>query len=189
MGKFKNFLEAVKLEDVNTTPGKNKTVVIMGRFHPPTLGHKKLIEKAVKKYNAPVSIFIVKGAKTTKEKAPFPFALQKEIFNKMTKVPHRVYIISTGFVGEFIHELRNNDFEPVALMAGSDRLKTYKAQVKRYSEELNLNMKVVEIKRGEEDISASKVREALKNDDVETFEKMMDKKVHNTFKKLKRYVK
>ena len=41
-----------------------------------------------------------------------------------------------------------------------------------------------EIKRGDEDISASKVRKALKIDDRKTFERMVPKSLHGFYEEL-----
>jgi phosphopantetheine adenylyltransferase len=190
MDSFRYFIEsAVAIKDVNTNPQREKMVVVMGRFQPPTLAHRDIIIDASKKFKAPVAIVLVRGEKTPKEKSPFPIEMQKVMLNKMIKVPHDIYITGSGFIGNFISMMRDNGKEPIGLVAGTDRIKTYKGQIKRYGDEFNLNMKVKEIKRGAQDISATKVRNALKNDDIETFKKMTDKNIWNLFDKLKGYVK
>ena len=106
----------------------------------------------------------------------------------LSGVPHEFLDLDNGFVGEWIHELRKVNKEPIALFCGSDRKKSYEAQIKRYSEKLNLNITVEEIKRTGNDISASKVREALKNNDKDLFKANMDKSVWVLFDRLKKYV-
>jgi citrate lyase synthetase len=46
-------------------------------------------------------------------------------------------------------------------------------------------LEIKEIKRTDEDISATKVREALINNDIEAFKKLTDKKMHKMFEELK----
>jgi len=186
MKSFTEYLnEAIAVDKVNTVPGNKEVVVLQGRFQPPTAGHLKAIEAAYKKYKKPVVIVLIKGAKSD---VFFDSKIQKEIFEKMLKVPHQFLELSNGFIGEWINELRNDGFEPKALFCGSDRVKSYEGQIKRYSDKLNLDIKVEEIARTGEDISASKVREALKNDDIELFKANMHKSVWNMFDKLKKKI-
>jgi len=187
MKSFIEYLdEAIAVDAVNTSPGKKEVVVLQGRFQPPTSGHLKAIEAAYKKYNKPVVIVLIKGAKSD---VFFDTKTQIQIFKNMLKsIPHQFLELSNGFVGEWINELRNDDFEPIAMFCGSDRVKSYQGQLKRYTEKLNLNITVEEIARTGEDISASKVREALKNDDLEQFKLNMHKSSWSMFDKLKKMV-
>ena len=186
--RFKHFfLEALAVDAVNTEVGKTETTVIMGRFQPPTAAHIQIIKDAYKKYKLPVAVFIVKS-KT--EKSPFEVSLIEKILEAALKgIKYDIYVIDNGFIGEFIDILRNNGKEPKYLMAGSDRIKSYNGQIKRYKEKLNLSLEVKEISRSDEDISASKVRQALQDDDVETFEKMTDRSTHNFYKQLQKALK
>jgi len=178
--------EAIAVDKVNTVPGKKEVVVLQGRFQPPTAGHLKAIKAAYKKYKKPVAIVLIKGGKSD---VKFDSSIQKKLFKAMLKdVPHSFIELNNGFVGEWIHFLRNKKIEPIALFCGSDRVKSYEAQINRYKETLNLNIKVEEIARTGEDISASKVRQALKDDDLETFKKNMHKTTWDFFDELKKKI-
>ncbi len=187
MKTFVEYLnEAIAIDAINTTVGKDEVVVIQGRFQPPTAGHLKAIEVAYKKYKKPVVIVLIKGKNSD---VFFDNKIQKEVFGKMlTSIPHLFIDADNGFVGEWIHQLRELNKEPIALFCGSDRVSSYKGQLNRYKEKLNLNLKVEEIARTGKDISASKVRDALKNDDLETFQDNMDKRTWKLFNKLKKLV-
>ncbi len=179
--------EAIAVDAVNSTPGKDEDVVLQGRFQPPTAGHLKAIKAAYTKYHKPVVIVMIKGSKSD---VFFDSKIQKKVFEKMLKgIPHKFLDIDNGFVGEWINALRNKGSEPIALFCGSDRVKTYSSQINRYKEKLNLNIKVEEIQRSGEDISASKVREALKNKDFELFKKNMDKSTWSLFDELGKFIK
>jgi len=187
MISFKEHLaEAMAVDAVNTTPGKTEVVVIQGRFQPPTAGHLKAIKAAYKKYHKKVAIVLIKGAKSN---VKFDSKVQKKAFSAMLgSVPHMFIELDNGFIGEWIHFLRGKKIEPIALFCGSDRVKSYEGQIARYKETLNLNIKVEEIARTGEDISASKVRQALKDDDLETFKKNMDKSTWSMFDELRKLV-
>ena len=48
MKTFVEYLnEAIAIDAINTTVGKDEVVVIQGRFQPPTAGHLKAIEVAL----------------------------------------------------------------------------------------------------------------------------------------------
>ena len=177
--------EALALDDVNTTPGKEKVSVLMGRFQPLTIAHAEIIENAYKKYKNKVIVAVVKSKN---ESSPFSFNLVKEIIEKSIKVPIEVMELSTGFVGDFISPLRDNGKEPTVLLAGSDRIKSYQGQIKRYTEMFNLTLDVKEIPRTASDTSASKVRAALADDDETLFKTMTPKGEHKFYKKLKSQV-
>ena len=187
MINFKEYLEeAIAIDKINTTKGKKKYVVIQGRFQPPTAGHLKAIKAASKKYNLPVAIVLVKGAKSD---VMFDAKIQKEVFSKMlTGIPHIFLDTDNGFFGEWVHQLRNKNLEPVAFYCGSDRVSSYKGMINRYADKLSVDINVEEIARTGKDISASKVREALKNDDIKAFQDNMDKRTWSLFDKLKKLV-
>ncbi len=183
MISFKKYLEeALSLDNVNKTPGKNKVVVMMGRFQPPTIAHLDIIEKAYKKYKLPVIIAIVKSKN---KNSPFSVDIIKKMIKESIKGKIEFLELSSGFIGDFISPLRDKNLEPTILFAGSDRIKSYENQIERYKELFDLNLTVEEIKRNDDDVSASKVRDALKNNDEESFKKLMSKNLHKYFKKLK----
>ena len=176
--------EALAIDQVNTTPGKEKVVVLIGRLQPPTKAHIKIIEDGMKNENMGGVIGVIKS---DNKNSPFPVSL----ISKMLKTVNpkiEVLSLTSGFIGDFISELRDKDKEPVILYAGSDRVNSYKGQLKRYSEKLNLSLNIVEITITDEDISASKVREAILNDDIKTFKKMMDPKLVKYFEEMKGFL-
>jgi len=186
MKPFKEFLtEALSLDAVNKTPGSEEVVVFQGRMQPPTKAHIRIIDNAWKKYHKKVIIAIVKSGNAD---SPFPIKLVQEMIKKATSAKFEILELKTGFIGDFISPLRDNDMEPVILLAGSDRVNSYNEQIKRYKDLFNLNLIVEEIPRTDEDISASKVRNAIQSGDEETFKSMMSPKLYSYFSKLQRYL-
>ena len=186
MHSFSDFIceGALAIDAVSTKVGKTEVVSVQGRFQPPTLGHLKAIEQAYKKFRKPVAIVMVKGGKS---KIPFDAKIQKKVFKAMLgSIPHIFIEEDSGFIGNFVDKLRKDNKEPIAIFTGTDRVKSYQGQIDRYKEKLNLNIKVHEIQRGDEDVSATKVRNALKADDFEAFKKLTHKKVHPMFDELKK---
>lgn len=186
MISFKHYIEegALALDQVSTKKGKDPVVAVQGRFQPPTLGHLKAIQQAYNKFKKPVAIVMVKGGKS---EVFFDSKIQKKVFKAMLgSIPHVFVEVDSGFIGNFIDALRKDNKEPIAIFTGSDRVKTYQGQINRYIDKLNLDIKVHEIQRGDEDVSATKVRNALKADDFEAFKKLTHKNVHKMFDELKK---
>jgi len=184
---MKSFKE-IYLQEIegNKVPGDKPVSVFMGRMQPPTKAHIKIIEDAYKKYKQPVVIAVVKS---NNEKSPFPVKLIKQILKSSVKAKIEVIELKTGFLGAFMNPLRDQGFEPTVILAGSDRVKTYQSQVDRYKDELNWNIAVKEIPRTGEDISATKVRQAITDGDEKTYQSMTAKGSHKYFKKLQKYMK
>lgn len=179
-------MEALALNAVNKDPGKYGVSVFMGRLQPPTAAHIKIIDDAVKKYKQPVVVAVVTSDNTN---SPFSFGLVKNILQASCKQKPKVLEIRSGFIGDFLSPLRDDGFEPYVLLAGSDRAKGYKAQIKRYNDMFTLQLSVKEIKRTDADISGTKVRQALVDEDESTFKSMTAKGTHKFYKKLQKAMK
>jgi citrate lyase synthetase len=69
---------------------------------------------------------------------------------------------------------REKGYEICAWTCGTDRYNDYKNMAEKYGEKAGLtdDFQVLEVKRSDEDISATKVRQALLNDDKRTFDQM-----------------
>jgi hypothetical protein len=179
--------EALKL---NTTErGTKKVNILAGRFQPFTEGHMKVVEQLYKANGLPTFILVVRGGKADPVKNPFDEDTQLAMIGAIqdhNKMVEGAAVIGTAGIDTIYNALRPA-YEPVLWGAGTDRLKAYKYQIDKYKEELNAlpELDAHEIKRSDEDISATKVREALKIDDEPTFKKMTPKGMHKMYDQLK----
>ena len=168
-----------------------KVNICLGRFMPFTKGHYKMIEYGLKHNGLPTVIFMISNKKMDK-KHPFSDELiQKEMdmLKKLLKgIENTVYVSSADIVklGQWCYE---NNYEPQFWITGSDRLAAYKRQAEnpKYQDlgHFPSSFTTLEVPRTDEDISATKVREAIMNDDLDTFKKMMPngtEKLFNEFK-------
>lgn len=149
---------------------------MVGRFQPFTKGHYKCVEEAWKQKGIPTVICMIEIADDkTDERHPFPTSmmvpLYKEFFKKDEKVEDVILVKSADIVK--IHEQLGDDYQICSLTCGTDRVKAYQWMYK-YKEQAKLSddFEIIEIKRSDEDISATKVRQALLDDDRTTFNKM-----------------
>jgi len=189
-----NFNQFINLNKINltealnvpyTNPGKQRVNIIVGRFQPFTLGHAKVFKQIHDQNGLPVVVFTVRGKKPDPEKSPFSEELQQAMFAKMQKeypFLEAMYVVPSAAIDILFSVLRPT-YEPVLWGFGTDRKKQYEFMIHKpeYREQLGVDPEFngYEIKRADEDISASKVREALKLDDKRTFEKMTPKSMHD----------
>lgn len=170
--------------------GKKPVNIFVGRFQPFTLGHVKVFEQMYKKNGYPVVVFLVRSGKPDPEKKPFNEDLQQAMFAEMTKqypFLEAAFVVPNGGIDTLFAAARPA-YEPMMWGYGTDRKKAYDFMINKpsYREELGVNPNFTgfEIARTDDDVSASKVRNALVVDDETTFKKMTPKSVHKFYKTL-----
>lgn len=173
--------------------GAKEVNMFVGRFQPFTLGHVKVIEHLHKQNGLPTVIFLVKAKKKKKEdsfKRPFDETMQVNMIKQVMKeYPiETVYVIDTAAIDKMFNAMRPK-YEPVLWGTGSDRMKTYGYQVNnpKYRGELGVDdsFRLEEIPRTDDNISATKVRNALLDGDEKTYKSMTPKSMHKMYKLLK----
>jgi len=170
--------------------GKKPVNMFVGRFQPFTLGHVKVFEKMYKENGLPVVVYMVRGGKADPEKRPFDEDMQQAMFAKMKKqypFLEASIIVPNGAIDTMFAAARPA-YEPMMWGYGTDRKKSYGAMINKqsYRDDLGVDpsFKGYEIPRTGENISASKVRNALKIDDEKSFKKMTPKSIHSFYKTL-----
>lgn len=165
-----------------------KVNIVVGRFQPFTAGHYKLIE-AAKKKGLP-SVICMINPKTLDERHPFPVPLMQELYSGLFQKNNDIIDIipvSSANLGPIAKTLKGMGYQVASWTCGTDRFKQYNAMANAYIQNyatkptyaefkdcpLADDFEVIEIQRGDEDISATKVRNALLNNDQESFDAMM----------------
>lgn len=170
-----------------------KIGVLVGRFQPPQRLHIELIRKALMKNNK-VYVFVA-GQKLDKNRNPFPHQIRANVLAKFVK-SNKVMIHSakSGFIPGLIDEFVDlNNVGEVNVYAGTDRIGGYKGMFKNYWDHDNVKVKVNELKRDPDSVSATKVRESIKNNDFKSFVDYMPEGLSLTyltglFKKYRKYL-
>ena len=90
------------------------------------------------------------------------------------KMIEKFVLVRNANIVEIGEMLYNDGYEIVSWTCGTDRIESYQKMASKYAEQSHLSpdFKMIEIKRSDEDISATKVRQALADDDKKTFDKM-----------------
>ena len=168
MLSFKEYLA----EDKNL-----KTVVLaFGRMNPPTIGHKKLMEKIVsvaKKENADAKLYLSHSQDADRN----PLSYEEKIkFAKVMRVKG-LEVVSSPLrtIYQVVAEQGKDGYKRVIVICGSDRLEAFKS-LKKYTKEWNLD--IIELvsagnrndnSNGISGASATKLRQAVQEGDKETF--------------------
>ena len=159
-----------------------KPAIIIGRFQPLTKGHLKLILEVKRKGLEPVLCMI--NTNKTDERKPWDSRFLLDLYTEpMRKLGFHIVLVKSADIveiGKVIPGIR-------AWFCGTDRYKDYSRMVDKYGEEAGLDpeFELVEIPRSDEDISATKCRQAIVEGDFKTFSNLYiypDKEVFNKLK-------
>ena len=150
-----------------------KVNIIIGRFQPFTLGHLKCAQEAQRRLGVKSVLLVIN---TVKQDARHPFLTKQieKILDKMCKEEPTLtgyVLVKNADIVKNVEILREAGYEPVSWTCGTDRYAQYETMVKKYGKDIDLddNFEVIEVKRGDEDISATAVRQALRNNDEDTY--------------------
>lgn len=149
--------------------------ITIGRFQPFTNGHMSCVEYAYKKLGIPTIICMIDTPDSkVDEKHPFPSSmllpLYKNLFKKNNMIEDIILVKNADIVkiGEQLYE---NGYQIRSWSCGTDRFDSYDKMAKKYADKAHLSddYETLEIKRSDEDISATKVRQAILDNDYKTF--------------------
>lgn len=161
-----------------------KCNVTVGRFQPFTEGHMKMVEAGYKENNLPCVILQIPNTKND-AKHPFTDELIREeikfIMNEQKNANHTSiaghFYVKNADIAKIAKTCHENGFEPVLWLCGSDRYPQYskQADTEKYkvANDMLMDFKAFEVKRTDDDTSATKVRQAIKDDDFTTYMRMM----------------
>jgi len=159
--------------------GENTTLVF-GRFNPPTVGHKKLLDAALQ-ISGDGDLRIYPSRSVDPKKNPLETDQKTELMKKMFP-DHSDNIINDESIKTIFDALKlaNNDgFSNVKIVVGSDRVAEFDNLAQKYNGKLYDFEEIETISAGERDedsegvsgMSASKMRKAATENDFESFRK------------------
>ncbi len=155
-----------------------KVNIMIGRFQPFTNGHMKCIDYAYEKLGIPTIIAMIYTPESkVDEKHPFPSSLilplYKEMFNNNPKIADIIMVKNANIVeiGETVY---NNGYQIASWTCGTDRVDSYGRMAEKYKEKAHLtdDFQLLEIKRSDEDISATQARLALMDGNKKLFKSL-----------------
>lgn len=169
----KSFIQYLQEADKKTTG------LYLGRFQPLHIGHLETIKFMAKNHTLSY-VILVKGkdSSTKKDKNPFSLDTQLELVKAVLPQNVKLVIAKNGFVPDIIKDEKLLGFHFV-LYCGKDREQEYKRYINYMEEDKTLEIRVLNFNR--EGVSATKVRDALKNNDVTQFKKLVPRELHHKY--------
>lgn len=113
-------------------------VITFGRFNPPTIGHKKMIDKLVsvsKRYGGDAYIFA--SSSQDAKKNPFPYNEKIALMRKMFPVKgHNLFRFASDKAPTVMHAaslIHDAGYDEMILVVGSDRVKQFQKLLPQYN--------------------------------------------------------
>tara|TARA_B100000609_G_scaffold102236_1_gene81263 strand:+ start:46 stop:1332 length:1287 start_codon:yes stop_codon:yes gene_type:complete len=172
--------ERNKPEEESESDDKNgqTLTLVFGRFNPPTVGHKKLLDGA-KSVAGDGDIRIYPSRSNDPKKNPLEPGQKTELMKKMFP-SHSENIVNDESIKTIFDalELANNDgYSNIKIVVGSDRVSEFDNLAQKYNGDLYDFEEIETISAGERDedsddvsgMSASKMRKAAAEEDFQTF--------------------
>ena len=159
-------------------------VITFGRMNPPTVGHEKLVDKVkAEARGGPAFVYLSHSQNSSKDPLSYNDKVKyaTRAFGRMVKRSTARTII------EVMKELENK-YSAVKLVVGSDRVTEFKTLLNKYNgKDYNFD-KIEVVSAGERDpdsegvsgMSASKMRDAVKNNEFATFRLGLPKKLKSS---------
>ena len=167
-----------------------KIVLAFGRMNPPTFGHEKLVQKGEAEAQKAGASFRLYLSHSQGKKDPLSYD-EKVKFARLAFGKSVTYSAARNIV-EILKEINKEGYTDVIYIAGSDRIKEFNTFLKRYNKkEYNFNSITI-VSAGERDpdaegvegISASKMREFVKQGNKPQFRQGAPKRLSQSQKNL-----
>lgn len=155
------------------TTNENSVNIMVGRFQPFTLGHLKCLNGIKNALGVPTMLCVIPG--NGDDKHPFMGSVQDEMYDKLKEanpdlIADVVYV-KNAFIESWLVPAKERGLEPVSWTCGNDRIDAYRNMIEKHGEKYGLSpeFQVYLVDRGDDNISATSVRESLLEDNKEKF--------------------
>ena len=158
--------------------------IVVGRFQPFTAGHYICVETAKRLKGLPTVICMINTPESKVDKRhPFTTDLLLYVYNELFSSDpsiEKVVPVKNADIVAIGEELKRYGYEIAAWTCGTDRYDTYVAMADKYHDRAGLtdDFEVIEVKRTDEDISATKARGCLLSGDEAAFFSMMPRSIN-----------
>jgi nicotinic acid mononucleotide adenylyltransferase len=168
----------------------NAVVLTFGRFNPPTSGHQKLVE-AVKKIASSKRAKPLVYLSHTQDSKKNPLSYKDKMKYAREAFGDLMHVSKAKTIIEALKELENT-YKNITVVVGSDRVNEFNTLLNKYNgKEYNFDSIVVE-SAGERDpdaegvsgMSASKMRQAVQENDMKTFKSGLPSKLKSVAKEM-----
>ena len=155
------------------TTNENSVNIMVGRFQPFTLGHLKCLKGIKNALGVPTLLCVIPG--NGDDKHPFMGNVQDEMYERLKEANPDliadVAYVKNAFLEAWVIAAKERGLEPVSWTCGNDRIEAYRSMVQKHGEKYGLSpeFQVYLVDRGDDNISATSVRESLLAGNKEKF--------------------
>lgn len=154
--------------------------IVVGRFQPFTKGHYSCVSAAKRVNGLPTIICMINVPEDKVDKRhPFPSDMLINLYGSLFKNDNDiagVVPVQSADIVKIGQTLRELGFEIASWTCGTDRYLDYSEKAAKYHDRAGLtdDFEVIKVSRDlEKDVSATKVRNCLLNDDIDGFMSMI----------------
>ena len=161
------------------------TGIFLGRIQGLTTAHVKIIN-TMSATHPQNYVVIIKGDKSSLDtgRNPIPFEVQEKMVKRVLPSNVKIITAKSANLENILPDLEGKAF---AVYAGTDRVQDYRKYA-AYIAKQGYNVKVIDIPREANDVSATKLRQSLKDNDIEAFKKVAPKEVWDMFDELRQEI-
>lgn len=178
--RFFNFIH--EMSEIGETIG-----FYSGRFQPLHKSHAQIIDYMAQRH-LHAYVILVKGGKSSKNKDENPFDehLQVEMLKKVIPNNVKVIVSPTAYLPDIVSN-NNIEGDRFTLYCGPDRVNSYKHFQSKF-ELINKRLNIIPLNFERGEVSGTRLREALRAGDKETFMKMTPQPLHSMYEKLREHI-
>jgi len=186
----KNTVEEAEEKSAEQKEEKNINVML-GRFQPFHLGHLKMAQEMKKKNDFPVFVVVVYPGHNKNKNSPFNEEIIKQYMGALMEAYPEEFagykIVKLGLLGSVVNRLVEEGYIPHLVGSGEDRADDYSKQFE-YIKKTELHDKLPSdfaLHVSKRSMSATEVREKLKEGNFTAAKKMLPRAVLNSYEVLK----
>ena len=167
--------------------------LITGRFQPPTIMHKQIINSALKYSDIQYVQIVESKQQTGNERNPLSGEFRQKLIKQMFPEDNvRTFIYPTGSLDDIIHKIEKEDNNVVvnSVFCGTDRLKRYAKQLDKYFKD-HQPIDLIEIDRDVSeinDISQSSLREQIVENNISIFKQLQPQEIYPYYDEIQEYI-
>lgn len=143
-----------------------KVVFSCGRMNPPTRGHQRVADRihelADREGGVPL-IFLTKTHDA--ERNPLSPEVKVEMVERAFSMPVRLTVSPFSAVDQLVEE----GVEEAVIVVGQDRAEHFRKRLVEYATSIGLSLSVETLTRTDQDVSATRARQAVMESDFSTF--------------------
>lgn len=137
---------------------RNSVGVYIGRFQPPHIGHKQIINKMIAE-NSKCYVFIVNGEKSSQnmKKNPFSIEIRENLIRNMCSGNNvNIKVVKNAFLPDIFNSYLEENIKEINIYCGEDRIESYK----KFENKVNQKINYIKTPRI---ISATEIRKMINN--------------------------